>query len=394
MIKSLGSTRMVLFIFMICTFAIGMTEYVVTGLLTQLSNDLNVPISTTGLLLSVYAISVAVFGPILRIFTLKLPTKPLLVAFMFIFVLSNVIAAVAPNFTVLLISRLCSAAMHAPFFGLSMALAYKMAEPAKKQRALAAVNSGLTIAIMVGVPFGSYLGGMLDWRSVFWLVAILGTISLIGLMLTIPNDKPLEVPVIKKELRVLKNKNLLLVMAIVIFGYSGVFTTYTFKEPILREIAGFSVISVTGALFCFGTGAVIGNFVSGRVRPEILTKRLLMVMAGLTLVILSFTFLAQFAPTAFLASFLLGLFAFGTVPLLNAKMIIAGQEAPSLAGTFAASAFNLANALGALIGTFILDQGASFLTLTSVGAGMTILGLAITVITIRVEEKQLVLSSA
>ncbi|WP_252311567.1 MFS transporter [Sinobaca sp. H24] len=390
MIKHIqGSTRIVLLVFMMCTFAIGMTEYVVTGLLTQVAADLDVPVSTTGMLLSVYAISVAVFGPILRILTIKFPVKPLLLACMLVFVASNSMAAMAPNFEVLLLARLCSAAMHAPFFGLSMAVAFKMAEASKKSQALAAVNGGLTISIMIGVPFGSYLGGMLDWRVVFWLVAVLGTIALIGLLLAVPNEKPLQAPNIRKELGVLKNKNVLLVIAIVLFGYSGVFTTYTFKEPILREIAGFGVTGVTFALFAFGCGAVIGNFVSGRVRSEVLTQRLFFALAALCIVLGSFTFLVQWGPAAILAGFLLGLCAFGTVPLLNAKMIIAGQEAPSLAGTIAASAFNLSNALGAVIGTFVLNSGASFLVLTFIGAGITILGLIITTITNRVEDKEL-----
>lgn len=140
------SRKMILAVFMLGTFAVGMTEYVVTGLLTQFAEDLNVEVSTTGLLLTVYAISVAIFGPILRIVTLKFSPKPLLLALMILFILSNILAATAPNFDVLLLSRLFSAAMHAPFFGICMYIAISISDPTKRTGAIAAVQGGLTIA--------------------------------------------------------------------------------------------------------------------------------------------------------------------------------------------------------------------------------------------------------
>ena len=136
------STKWILFVFMIGTFSVGMTEYVVTGLLTQFAKSLNVEVSTTGLLLSAYAIGVAVFGPILRMATIKFPTRPLLVGLMAIFVVSNIIAATAPNFEVLLMSRLLSATMHAPFFGLCMSIAVHISPPYRRTRAIAAVQGG------------------------------------------------------------------------------------------------------------------------------------------------------------------------------------------------------------------------------------------------------------
>ncbi|MBM0065672.1 MFS transporter [Alkalicoccobacillus gibsonii] len=384
-----ASRRTVLIIFMLSTFAIGMTEYVVTGLLTQFSNDLDVPISTTGLLLSVYALGVAVFGPILRMITIKFSTKRLLIVFMGIFVVSNIIAATAPNFEMLLVSRLLSATMHAPFFGLSMAVAVNISTPEKRTAAIAAVQGGLTIAIMLGVPFGSYLGGIFDWRYVFWFIAILGAIAFIGIILTTPNHKPIDTPNLKKELGMFKNKSVLLVIAIIVFGFSGVFTAYTFKEPMLREFAGFEVTAITAALFCFGVGAVIGNFASGRVLPRLLTERLMGALIMLAVVLVSFTYLLQFSITAFVICFLFGVGTFGTTPLLNSKIIIAAREAPSLSGTVAASVFNLANAIGAFLGTQVLEATGSYTTVTFVAASLILLGLVITFVTHKVEDKAL-----
>ncbi|ASN04525.1 MFS transporter [Virgibacillus necropolis] len=384
-----ASRKIVLVVFMISTFAIGMTEYVVTGLLTQFASDLNVDISTTGLLLSVYAISVAVFGLILRMITIKLPPKPLLIGLMVVFIVSNTIAATAPNFEVLLLSRLLSALMHAPFFGLCMSIAFTISKPEKRPSAIAAVQGGLTIAVMIGVPFGSYLGGIFAWRYVFWFIVLLGVIALIGLILVTPNQKPTFTPNLREELRIFKNKNVLLVLAIIIFGFSGVFTAYTFIEPMLREFAGFGVSGITTGFFFFGLGAVIGNFASGKIHPNLLTERLISALCILATVLVVFTFLLQFSGMAPVMCFLFGAGTFGTTPILNSKIILAGTEAPSLSGTIAASTFNLANSIGATLGTIFLNADISFRLITLIAAGMIIFGMILTIVTHKVEDKSL-----
>ncbi|TWT14608.1 MFS transporter [Planomicrobium sp. CPCC 101079] len=389
MAQLLTSRKVVLIVFMISTFAIGMTEYVVTGLLTQFANDLNVEVATTGLLLSVYAISVAVFGPILRIATIRISPRPLLIALMALFVVSNIIAATAPNFTVLLLSRLFSAIMHAPFFGLSMSVAFTITEPHKRPGAIAAVQGGLTIAIMLGVPLGSYIGGILDWRLVFWFIAGLGLLALIGIIISVPNEKYAVIPKLRDELQIFKNKNVMLVLAIIVFGFSGVFTAYTFLEPMLRDYAGFGVGGVTVGLFLFGVGAVAGNFTSGRIRPALLTQRLILALACLAAVLALFTFLLHSTLLALVMCFLFGAGTFGTTPILNAKIILAATEAPSLSGTIAASVFNLANCIGALLGSLLLDQGSSFTLITLIAAAMILFGLLLAAITNKVEDKTL-----
>nr|WP_080875248.1 MFS transporter [Oceanobacillus timonensis] len=383
------SRSTILTVFMIGTFAIGMTEYAVTGLLTQFAADLDVAVSTTGLLLSVYAISVAICGPVLRILTVKFSPKPLLIALMSIFIISNIIAATAPNFEVLLLSRLLSATMHAPFFGLCMSIAVDISKPHKRTSAIAAVQGGLTIAIMLGVPFGSYIGGVLDWRLVFWFIALMGLINLIGLIIITPNVKQKEVPKLKNELTVLKNKNVWMLIAVIVFGFSGVFTAYTFTEPMLQEIAGFNVTSITIALFLFGTGAVIGNFVSGSIQPEVLTERLILAMAILGSVLIAFTFLLASPIFAYIACFLFGAGTFGTTPILNAKIILAATEAPALSGTIAASVFNLSNSIGATLGSLLLTNAFSFREITFIAGGMIFFGVLLLFVTHKVEDKSL-----
>lgn len=383
------SRNVILSIFMIGTFAIGMTEYAVTGLLTQFAADLDVAVSTTGLLLSVYAISVAVCGPLLRILTVKYSPKPLLIALISIFIVSNMVAATAPSFEILLLSRLLSATMHAPFFGLTMSMAVEISPPHKRTSAIAAVQGGLTIAVMLGVPFGSYIGGILDWRLVFWFITLMGVINLIGLMIVTPNMKQKEVPKLKNELAVLKNKNVWMLIAIIVFGFSGVFTAYTFTEPMLRELAGFDLTSITIGLFLFGFGAVTGNFLSGRFQPEVLTERLMVAMAILGTVLISFTFLLMNPFLTYVACFLFGAGTFGTTPILNTKIILAATEAPALSGTIAASVFNLANSIGATLGSLLLTNHFSFREITFVAGGMIFFGVILIFVTYKIEDKSL-----
>ena len=171
------STKITIFFFMLGTFAIGMSEYVVIGLLSQIAGDMHIPISTAGLLVSVYALSVAFIGPVMRILTFKYRARILLPVFVGIFIFSNVLGMLAPNFYVLLLSRLLSAAMHAPFFGVSMSVATNIVSPAKRTQAIALVQTGLTIAIMIGVPFGAFLGDLANWRVVFGIMVAIAIIT-------------------------------------------------------------------------------------------------------------------------------------------------------------------------------------------------------------------------
>lgn len=387
------SRNVIIAVFMIGTFAVGMTEYVVTGLLTQFAVDLDVEIATTGLLLSVYALSVTVFGPVIRLLTLRFSPKMLLIILTSIFIISNTVAATAPNFEVLLLSRLLSATMHAPFFGVMMSLAMAISEPHKKTSAVALVNGGLVISVMIGVPFGSFIGAALSFRTVFWIIVLLGVITLIGLILTTPNYKIKEAPRIMDELTVFKDKNVLLLIFTIIFGYSGVFTAYTFLEPMLRDITGMGHLGVAFSMLMFGTFAVIGNFSSGNIQPSRLTLTVTMTFLFLGIVLILFTFMLENQILAFIASGLFGLGTFGISPMLNSKIIFAAVTAPALAGTLAASVFNLANSIGATLGSALLSNALNYTQITMIAAGMLFFGVICMVITHFIEDKERFMSS-
>ncbi|SDC17111.1 Predicted arabinose efflux permease, MFS family [Terribacillus halophilus] len=377
----------VIAVLMICAFSIGTTEYVVTGVLTHIAQDLGVTIAAAGLVVSMYALGVAVFGPLMTTFSVKLPRKPMLLLFMLIFIISNIISATAPNFTVLLVSRVTSAFIHGPFFALAFVMASELVEPRKRVQAIAAVNGGLTIAIMIGVPFGAYLGSLIEWRLVFWLIAFLGVIGMIGLLICAPNTKPAETPLIKQELSVFKHKQVLLTIAIIIFGYSGVFTAYTYIEPLLRSITGFGGIGIMISLFFFGMGSVIGNFSTPKLAGGNVTKTLIYVFAILTVILLLFPLATPYAITAVLVIGLFGAGAFGTTPLLQSKIVMAAKEGPTIAAAASVSAFNLANASGAYIGGIVLDANLGYTWLSVIGAGISIIGILLSAVSYREEKK-------
>ena len=381
--------KMMFFIFMLGTFTVGMAEYVVTGLLTQISDDMHVSISSAGLLVSVYAISVAVIGPFMRIFTMKVHAHRLLPVLVAIFIVSNLVGMLAPNFNVLLLSRLMSAAMHAPFFGVCMSVAATVAPPAKKPQAIALVQAGLTIAVMIGVPFGSFLGGLANWRVVFGIMIILAVITMLGMMKFTPHVSLSAEANISKELTVFKNPHILIVISIIVFGYSVVFTTYTFMEPMIHDYAPFKIIGLTVCLFLFGLGGVIGNLVTGSVPEHALTKYLFYTFFLLFITIILFVTFVHYAVLALLICFLFGFGTFGTTPLLNSKIILSAHEAPLLASTLAASIFNVANFIGAILGSILLSIGLPYMTITFISGGIIILGIILNTVNNVYEKKHI-----
>lgn len=381
--------KMMFFIFMLGTFTVGMAEYVVTGLLTQISDDMHVSISSAGLLVSVYAISVAVIGPFMSIFTMKVHAHRLLPVLVAIFIVSNLVGMLAPNFNVLLLSRLMSAAMHAPFFGVCMSVAAAVAPPAKKPQAIALVQAGLTIAVMIGVPFGSFLGGLANWRVVFGIMIILAVITMLGMMKFTPHVSLSAEANISKELTVFKNPHILIVISIIVFGYSGVFTTYTFMEPMIHDYAPFKIIGLTVCLFLFGLGGVIGNLVTGSVPEHALTKYLFYTFFLLFITIILFVTFVHYAVLALLICFLFGFGTFGTTPLLNSKIILSAHEAPLLASTLAASIFNVANFIGAILGSILLSIGLPYMTITFISGGIIILGIILNTVNNVYEKKHI-----
>jgi MFS transporter, DHA1 family, inner membrane transport protein len=340
-------------------FGIGVTEFVIMGLLIEVGGDLGVSISAAGLLISGYALGVVVGAPIMTIATSKWPRKTVLLVLMAVFTLGNAACALAPDYWSLMAARVLTAFAHGTFFGVGSVVATTLVAPNKKASAIAVMFTGLTVANILGVPFGTWLGQGYGWRSTFSAVTLVGLVAFAIIALLVPKDKTApEASNLRNDLAVLARPQVLMGLLTTVLSWVGVFAVFTYIAPILIRISGFSESAVSPILLVFGGGLVVGNLLGGRFADRWLIPALLGSLLTLAAVLLLMTFAAhnQIAIVMFVA--LLGAAAFATVPPLQMwvleKAAGAGQ---SLASSFNIAAFNLGNAIGAWLGGFVIDHG-------------------------------------
>jgi DHA1 family inner membrane transport protein len=340
-------------------FGIGVTEFVIMGLLIEVGGDFGVSISAAGLLISGYALGVVVGAPIMTIATGKWPRKTVLLVLMAIFTLGNAACAIAPDYWSLMAARVLTAFAHGTFFGVGSVVATTLVAPSKKASAIAVMFTGLTVANILGVPFGTWLGQGYGWRSTFWAVTLVGLIAFAIIALFVPKDKTAPAASnLRKDLAVLARPQVLLGLLTTVLSWVGVFAVFTYIAPILIRISGFSEAAVSPILLVFGGGLVVGNLLGGRLADRWLVPALLGSLLTLAVVLLLMTFAAhnQIAAVVFVA--LLGAAAFATVPPLQIWVLEKAEGAgQSLASSFNIAAFNLGNAIGAWLGGFVIDHG-------------------------------------
>jgi DHA1 family inner membrane transport protein len=340
-------------------FGIGVTEFVIMGLLIEVGGDFGVSISAAGLLISGYALGVVVGAPIMTIATGKWPRKTVLLVLMAIFTVGNAACAIAPDYWSLMAARVLTAFAHGTFFGVGSVVATTLVAPSKKASAIAVMFTGLTVANILGVPFGTWLGQGYGWRSTFWAVTLVGLIAFAIIALFVPKDKTAPAASnLRKDLAVLARPQVLLGLLTTVLSWVGVFAVFTYIAPILIRISGFSEAAVSPILLVFGGGLVVGNLLGGRLADRWLVPALLGSLVTLAAVLLLMTFAAhnQIAAVVFVA--LLGAAAFATVPPLQIWVLEKAEGAgQSLASSFNIAAFNLGNAIGAWLGGFVIDHG-------------------------------------
>lgn len=353
-------------------FGIGVTEFVIMGLLLQVSGDLGVSIPAAGLLITGYALGVFAGAPILTIATRRLPRKTTLIALMGIFTFGNLACALAPTYEILMIARVATALAHGTFFGVGSVVAASLVAPERRASAIALMFTGLTAATLVGVPFGAWLGESFGWRSTFWAVTGIGVFAAVVLAIFVPrSDQPAEAGALSEELAVLARPQVLLGLLMTVLGFGGVFAVFTYIQPILTQITGFSIAAVSPILLVFGGGLVAGNFLGGKLADRALVPALFGTLAALTLVMLAMTFTLESKLAAVVFTGLLGAAAFATVaPLQLRLMEAAGGAGQTLASSLNIAAFNLGNALGAWLGGAVIDHGPGLASVTWIGALM------------------------
>ncbi|MED1944214.1 MULTISPECIES: MFS transporter [Brevibacillus] len=374
----------------ISAFGIGTTEFVIVGLLSTVAQDLKVTITLAGLLISGYALGVAIGAPVITALTSRIPRKMLLMLLMIVFVVGNSAAALSSSFTLLIIARFFTAFSHGVFFSIGSTIAADLVPENKRASAIATMFTGLTVATVTGVPLGTFIGQMFGWRATFWGVAILGVIALISTAILVPSNLKKSKPAsIKDQVKIMTNLPLLLVFAITALGYGGTFVTFTFLGPILEEITGYQASAVSLILLVYGIAVAIGNTVGGKAADKNPVKALrwMFIIQAIILVILTFT--APFKWVGILTIMLMGLLAFMNVPGLQVYVVqLAEKYVPSavdVASAINIAAFNLGIAIGAFVGGIIVDTIG--LIHTPWVGGVMVLGAALlTVISSKLEK--------
>lgn len=343
-------------------YAIGTTEFVIVGLIPTIAADLGVTLPSAGLLVSLYALGVAVGAPVLTALTGRVPRKTLLVALMLLFTLGNVIAWMAPGYGALIVARVLTGLAHGVFFSIGSIIATSVVPKEKAASAIAIMFTGLTVALVTGVPLGTFIGQHLGWRATFLAVAALGVIALIGSLLFVPRNLQRSAPAtFGQQLAVLAQPRLLLVYAITALGYGGTFLSFTYLASILQDVTGFSANAVSGVLLVYGVSVAIGNLWGGRLadrRGPIPALKLIFALLAAVLFVLTFT--AYNTWLVLLTVLALGAVAFGNVPGLQVYVVKQAQrfapQAADVASGLNIAAFNVGIALGASLGGLVVEH--------------------------------------
>ena len=362
----------------VCLFGFGTGESVVAGLLLNLASDLKVSTSAAGLLVSGYAIGVIVGALVVPVLVRRLPRKTALVVLMGVFVVGNLLCALAPNYAMLMSARVITGLAHAAFFGLGSVIAAELVPPKKRASAIAIMFTGLTVAYVLGVPLGTLIGQAYGWRFTFWSVTLLGALAIVSIYGLVPRLPLNSAPSIRQELRVIRRPQVLLAFAMTVFGNGSTLTVLTYIAPILVKNTGFAERAVSPILLLIGVGFVVGNTLGGKLADRRLIPSLLGILTVLAAILAAFTFTSHYKVATLVTIFFFGAAAFGIVPGLQLRVVDKAKGAPNLASAFNIAAFNVGSAGGAYLGGVVLDSRLGLNAVPWVGAIVTTVAISLT----------------
>ncbi|NGN66888.1 MFS transporter [Streptomyces sp. A7024] len=363
----------------LAVFALGTSEFMLSGLLPPIADDLGVSIPDAGLLISAFAIGMVVGAPLLAAGTIRLPRRTTLIGLLIVFAAGHVVGAVADSYALLFATRVISALACAGFWAVGAAVAISMVPVDARARAMGVIVGGLSVANVAGVPGGAFLGQHLGWRSAFWAVTVMTLVALVGVVTLVPKTdrKPGEEPPrLKAELQVYRNPQVWLAMGTVALFAASVFSFFSYLAPLLEDVSGLSEGWVPMVLALFGVGAFIGTTIGGRVADDHLFGTLYTGLSATVVVLILATFLADYPIAMVILSGLLGLAAFTTAPALNARVFNIANGAPTLAGATATSSFNVGNTVGPWLGGLVINAGLGYRSTAWTGAILAALAVA------------------
>ncbi|PYE80574.1 MFS transporter [Pseudoroseicyclus aestuarii] len=366
-------------------FGIGVTEFVIMGLLLEVADSLAISITMAGTLISGYALGVVFGAPILTIFTARWPYRQALLLLMGIFVLGNLACALAPSYSFLMAARIVTALTHGTFFGVGSVMAQRLVGKDRQASAIAIMFTGLTLANVLGVPFGTWLGQQTDWRMTFIAVSGIGILAALVMAMALPKDiVPEDVSDWRTDLSVLRRGPVLRGLSMTVLGYAGVFTVFTYISPLLTLSAGLPEAAVSPVLLGFGAGLVVGNIAGGRLADRALVPTVLGSLGLLSATLAVFGLAAGSGISAVTMTVALGAAGFATVAPLQAWVMLQARGAgQALASSFNIAAFNLGNAIGAWIGGVLLSANVAYASLSFYAAVFPLAALALGGLSIR-----------
>ncbi|MEU6509008.1 MFS transporter [Streptomyces sp. NPDC046942] len=376
-------------------FGIGLTEFLIAGLLPQVASSFAVSEAAAGRLISGYALSVAIGAIALTAATTRLPRKSVLVGLVALFVIGNLLSAVAPGYPVMLLGRIVAALCHGSFFGIGSLVARDLVAPERKSRAVAVMFAGLTVANVLGVPFGALVGERWGWRAAFWAVTAIGVLALVGIAVLVPGradraqpptapdgSGPLPPTALRAQFRAFRSWQVWLTLAATALGYGGMFGAFSYIAYTFTEVSGFSPADVAWLLMVYGVGLVVGNLIGGRAADHDRDRALLLSLLALTVTLAVFGLLAGSATASVILVFLMGVSGFASVPGLITRVTDVAQGA-ALAASANVSASNVGNALGAWLGGLAITAGLGYTAPLYVGAGITLTSVVIMAVAAR-----------
>ncbi|MEZ9859571.1 MFS transporter [Vibrio splendidus] len=346
----------------LAAFAIGTAEFVIAGILPQIATSLSITEGQAGYLISAYALAIVIGGPILTIYLARFNKKMVLIGLMALFIIGNVLSALAPSYPLLLASRVIAGLVQGPFYGIGAVVATNLVSEKMAGRAVGQMFAGLTLANVLGVPAGTWVSLQFGWHTTFFTVAALGTIAMLAILTSIKSTGHSEAKDIKTQLLAFKNPMLLISLAITAFAWSGFMTLYGYLAPIAMHITGYSQESVTWILVIVGVGLIIGNTLGGRSSDKNLGKASMFWAIAMIISLVVVGLVVDNKILFVAAAFVFGIASFANVPAMQLRVMNHGGEGQELAATANISAFNLANAFGGFLGGMVLDS--------QLGAGM------------------------
>jgi len=385
----LSKTPLALYALTAGSFGIGCAEFVIMGLLLQVASDLHVSIAAAGLLVSVYAFGVFAGAPVLTVATRRMPRKAVLIALMAIYTIGNLICALAPSYAVLMAARVITSLTHGTFFGVGAVVATGLVAEDRKASAISVMFSGLTLATLLGMPAGAWLGLHFGWRATFWAMVLIGLVSMAVIALLVPRSREAHAPApLAEELRGIARPQVWLGLAMTMLGFAGVFVVIAYVQPLLVRLGGFAESAVSPILLLFGGGMIVGNLVGGRLADRWPVPALVGTLLALAAVLGAMGLTLRYPAAMPLFVGLLGVAAFATVAPLQLRVLRKAEGAgQNLASSFNIAFFNLGNAFGAWLGGVAIDHGPGLAALPWIAAVVTLSGLGVALLALRLDAR-------